>query len=140
VACLVVLGAMSVGQTLVSPTSPPRQSPTGAAGEDASPIQQPLAKADRLQIANQQQKAVSEAALRSIIPVAARTPRILCLKRQLLIDIGTTHTTRAPQLPEDPGEPLQQRTANRQLIQKVAIVSSQTCKPNLAIGQGLRIF
>jgi hypothetical protein len=71
-ACLAVLGAMAVGNVLKAPATPTiHETPADGATVDAGKTQEPLAKADRLQIANVHREASTEAASRPIEPVAS---------------------------------------------------------------------
>jgi hypothetical protein len=72
VACLAVLGAVAVGKVLKAPAAPTtHETPADGAMVDAGLTQEPLAKADRLQITKVHQEASTEAASQPIKPVAS---------------------------------------------------------------------
>jgi hypothetical protein len=72
VACLAVLGAVAIGKVLKTPEMPTaRETPADGATVAARLTQEPLAKADRLQITNVHQEASTEAAPQPIKPVAS---------------------------------------------------------------------
>jgi hypothetical protein len=73
--CLALLGAVAVGKALNTPaTQTILETPANGATIDASLTQEPLAKADRLQITNERQEASTEAASQPIKPVASDIP------------------------------------------------------------------
>jgi hypothetical protein len=71
-ACLAVLGAVAVGKAYKTPATPTtHETPAGTATVDADPTQEPLTKADRLQITSIRQEAPTGAAsqpIETIVP------------------------------------------------------------------------
>jgi hypothetical protein len=70
VVCLVVLGAIALGKAYKTPATPTtHETPVDSATVDTGPTQEPLIKADRLQITPVQQEAPTEAASQPIEPI-----------------------------------------------------------------------
>jgi len=79
--CLAVLGAMAVGQVLKAPsTRTIHEISADRTTIDASPTQEPLAKADRLQLTNVHQEATTETAPQLIEPVTSDAPNSISSK------------------------------------------------------------
>jgi hypothetical protein len=86
-ACLAVLGAMAVGNVLKAPATPTiHETPAGGATVDAGKTQEPLAKADRLQITNVHQEGQAEAASRLIESVAADVPNSISPEETIIVN------------------------------------------------------
>jgi hypothetical protein len=86
-ACLAVLGAMAVGNVLKAPATPTiHETPAGGATVDAGKTQEPLAKADRLQITNAHQEGPAEAAPRLIEPVASDVPNSISPEETIIVN------------------------------------------------------
>jgi hypothetical protein len=86
-ACLAVLGAMAVGNVLKAPATPTiHETPAGGATVDAGKTQEPLAKADRLQITNVHQEGPAEAASRLIELVAADVPNSISPEETIIVN------------------------------------------------------
>jgi hypothetical protein len=86
-ACLAVLGGMAVGQVLKAPATPTiRETPVGGATVDAGLTQEPLAKADRLQITNVHQEASTESAEQPIEPVASKIPNSISPEETVIVN------------------------------------------------------
>jgi hypothetical protein len=86
-ACLAVLGAMAVGNVLKAPATPTiHETPAGGATVDAGKTQEPLAKADRLQITNVHQEGPAEAASRLIESVAADVPNSISPEETIIVN------------------------------------------------------
>jgi hypothetical protein len=60
--------------------------PAGGATIDAGLTEEPLAKADRLQITNAQQEAPAEAASRSIEPIASDAPNSISPQETIIVN------------------------------------------------------
>ena len=86
-ACLAVLGAMAVGQVLKSPATPTiHETPTERATVDAGLAQEPLAKADRLQLTNVHREASTETASQPIEPRALDTPNSISPEETVIVN------------------------------------------------------
>jgi hypothetical protein len=87
VACLAVLGAVAVGKVL-KPTATPITHETLAerATVDGSLTQEPLAKADRLQITNAHQEAPAGSAPELIEPVASGVPNSISPEETIIVN------------------------------------------------------
>jgi hypothetical protein len=87
VACLAVLGAVAVGKGFKTPATPTvHETPTNGAIVDAGLTQEPLAKADRLQITNVHREASTEAASQPIEPVASEIPNAISPEETFIIN------------------------------------------------------
>jgi hypothetical protein len=85
--CLAVLGAMAVGNVLKAPATPAiHETPADGATVDARKTQEPLAKADRLQIVNVHQEASTEMPSRPIEPVASDVPNSISPEETIIVN------------------------------------------------------
>jgi hypothetical protein len=85
--CLAVLGAMAVGQVLKAPSSRTiHETSADRATIDASGTQEPLAKADRLQLTNVHQEATTETAPKLIEPVASDAPNSISTEETVIVN------------------------------------------------------
>jgi hypothetical protein len=85
--CLAVLGAMAVGQVLKAPsTRTIHETSAGRATIDAGPTQEPLAKADRLQLTSVHQEATTEPAPQLIEPVASDAPNSISSEETIIVN------------------------------------------------------
>ena len=85
--CLAVLGAMVVGQVLKAPATPTiHETPAYGATVDAGLTQEPLAKADRLQITNVHQKASTESVSQPLEPVASDAPNSISPEETIIVN------------------------------------------------------
>jgi hypothetical protein len=83
-ACLAVLGAVAVGKVLKTPGTPTiRETPADGATIDAGPTQEPLAKADRLQITNVHQEATTEPVSQ---PIASDIPNSISPEETIIVN------------------------------------------------------
>jgi hypothetical protein len=84
--CLAVLGAVAVGKVLKTPATPTtHETPADGATVDAGPTQEPLAKADRLQITDVHQETSTEAASQPIKPVASDIPSSISPDESIIV-------------------------------------------------------
>jgi hypothetical protein len=87
VACLAVLGAVAVGKVLKTPTTQTiHETPADGGTVDAGLTQEPLAKADRLQITNVHQEASTEAASQPIKPDASDIPNSISPEESIIVN------------------------------------------------------
>ncbi|MDR3486517.1 MAG: hypothetical protein P4M05_16610 [Bradyrhizobium sp.] len=85
--CLAVLGAVAVGKALNTPaTQTILETTANGATIDASLTQEPLAKADRLQITNVHQEASTEAASQPIEPVPSDVPNSISPEEPIIVN------------------------------------------------------
>jgi hypothetical protein len=85
--CLAVLGAIAVGQVLKTPATPTiHETPAGKATVDASLTQEPLTKADRLQITHVHQEAPAEAGSQPIAQVASDIPSSISPEETIIVN------------------------------------------------------
>jgi hypothetical protein len=85
--CLAVLGAMAVSNVLTAPATPAIHGTLAdRATVDAGKTQEPLAKADRLQITNVRQEASTEMASRPIEPVASGVPNSISPEETIIVN------------------------------------------------------
>jgi hypothetical protein len=84
--CLALLGAVAVGKVLKTPATPTiHETPADGATVDPDLTQEPLAKADRLQITNVHQEASTEAASQPIKPVASDIPNSISPEEPIIV-------------------------------------------------------
>jgi hypothetical protein len=85
--CLAVLGAVAVGKVLKTPATPTiHETPADGGTVDAGLTQEPLAKADRLQITNVHQEASTEAASQPIKPDASDIPNSISPEESIIVN------------------------------------------------------
>jgi hypothetical protein len=85
--CLAVLGATAVGQVLKAPATPTiHETRADGVTVDAGLTQEPLAKADRLQITNVHQETSTEAASQPIEPVASDVPNSISPEETVIVN------------------------------------------------------
>ena len=85
-ACLALLGAVAVGKVLKTTATPTtHETPAKGATVDAGLTQEPLAKADRLQIANVHQEAPAVAASQPIEPVVSDVPNSVSPEETIIV-------------------------------------------------------
>jgi hypothetical protein len=86
-ACLAVLGTVGVGKVFKIPATPTiHETPADGATPDAGLTQEPLAKADRLQITNVRQEVPSEPGLQPIEPSVLEVPDSASLKETIIVN------------------------------------------------------
>lgn len=87
VVCLAVLGAVAVGKVLKTPGTPTiHETPAAGVTVDAGATQEPLAKADRLQITNVHQEASTEAESQPIKPVVSDIPNSISPEESIIVN------------------------------------------------------
>jgi hypothetical protein len=85
--CLAVLGVMAVGQVLKAPATPTvHKTPAEGTTVDAGLIQEPLAKADRLQFTHVHQQAPAETTPQPAEPVALEIPNSISSEETFIVN------------------------------------------------------
>jgi hypothetical protein len=85
--CLAVLGAIAAGQVLKTPTTPTiHETPAGRATVDAGLTQEPLTKADRLQITHMHHEAPAAAGSQPIKQVASDIPSSISPEETIIVN------------------------------------------------------